>query len=314
MMEYDEFRAMNTSILVAAEGTWQDLDPGFDRVRRLVAESEQRFSRFLETSELSALNRSAGNWFDASEDLFSMLQEAASVHEDTQGLFDPAILNALKYSGYNRSMDEIRQMTSIPLEMDRPTRSPHFSQIKLDPDSRSVWMPAGMQLDLGGIAKGWIAARAAELLTEYTDAGAVSAGGDMVLFGIPAGEETWQVSLEDPRDIDVVLTVLNVGPGALATSSVMKRRWKQQDIVRHHIIDPRSGEPSTSPWLCVTAFSPQAAYAEAFAKALLIAGPEEAWNLIEGQPDLRFVAVTSDGSLIGNFEPMEINHVTDPIR
>jgi len=313
-MEYDEFRSMNTTILVAAEGKRRDLYPGFARVRRWVASSEQRFSRFLETSELSALNRSAGNWFTASKDLFSLLEEAALVHRDTQGLFDPSILNALKYSGYNRSMDEIRKMTSVPLEFDRPTQPTRFSQIRLDSDRRSVWMPPEMQLDLGGIAKGWIAARATELLADYTDAGAVSAGGDMVLFGLPDGEDVWQVSLEDPRDINLVLTVLNIGPGALATSSIMKRRWKQQNMVRHHIIDPRSGEPSTSSWLCVTVFAPKATYAEAFAKALQIAGPEQAWQLIENQPDLQFIAVTEDGALTGNLVPMETNYVTNPTR
>jgi len=54
MLEYDEFRAMNTTILVAAEGRWNDLERGFTQVRNLIEESEQRFSRFRETSELTA--------------------------------------------------------------------------------------------------------------------------------------------------------------------------------------------------------------------------------------------------------------------
>ena len=313
MLEYDEFRAMNTTILVAAEGRWHDLEQGFTQVRKLIAESEQRFSRFRETSELTALNHSAGRWFEASPEMFSLLEDAKEVYQSTKGLFDPTILNALMVSGYDRSMDEIRQFDLVPENPSYSAFSPQFDFAELDPGKKAIWMPPGMQLDLGGIAKGWIAEQAVELLSQYTDAGAVSAGGDMVLFGIPEGEPNWEVSLEDPLDADQVLAVMNVHPGALATSSVTKRSWVQQDQIRHHIIDPRSGTPSNSSWLCVTAYAQKATRAEAFAKALLIAGPDEGWKLIERQPDIQFLAVQSDGSLVGNIENMEFIYVTDTI-
>jgi len=309
MLEYDEFTAMNTTILVAAEGDRESLEPGFAQVREIVTESEQRFSRFRETSELSALNRSAGQWFKASEDMFSLLEEAMEVYHLTKGLFDPTILKSLKAVGYDRSMDEIRQLDSMPVHLNFSPLAPCFDFAELDGNLQRVWLPKEMQIDLGGIAKGWIAARAADHLAQFTDAGVVSAGGDMVLFGLPEGALTWQVSLEDPRDMNQTLSVLNVGPGALATSSVTKRRWKQQEQARHHIIDPRIGVPSSSPWLSVTVWSHKATYAEAFAKALLIAGPDEVWDLAERVPGLQFVAIQQDGNLIGNLETMELYNV-----
>ena len=114
MLEYDEFRAMNTTILVAAEGNRRDLEHGFKQVRKLIEESEQRFSRFREMSELTALNHSAGRWFEASAEMFSLLEAAKEAYRLTTGLFDPTILNALKVSGYDRSMDEIRLLDSVP--------------------------------------------------------------------------------------------------------------------------------------------------------------------------------------------------------
>ncbi len=312
MMEYDEFHAMTTTILVAAEGGRSDLEPGFTQVRRFVAESEQRFSRFRETSELTALNRSAGRWFEASEALFFLVQEAGEAFRLTGGLFDPTILGALKIAGYDRSMDEIRQSTSLPGPMDFPAPSLDFAAVRLDPGRHALWMPDGMQIDLGGIAKGWIAARAAQQLAQFTDTGAVSAGGDLVLFGLPEGEPAWQISLEDPRDASRVLAVVNVGPGAVATSSVTKRRWMQQDYLRHHIIDPRTGVSAASPWLSVTVYTQKASHAEAFAKALLIAGPDKSWELAERVQPLEFVAVLADGSMIGNSETMEITYVPEP--
>lgn len=312
MMEYDEFRAMNTTMLVAAEGDRKALAPGFARVRRLVEESEERFSRFRETSELTALNRAAGRWFDLSNEMYALLVEAQAAFQLTGGLFDPTILPALEYAGYDRSMDEIREHGAAPQEAGLLPFSPRFDLMQLDHERRAIWMPEDMKIDLGGIAKGWIAARAAEALAQFTDAGAVSAGGDMVLFGLPEGESAWQVSLEDPRDINEVLAVLAVGSGALATSSVSKRRWQQRDQVRHHIIDPRASAPSETPWLCVTAYAEKETHAEAFAKALLIAGPDDAWELAAGQDDLQFLAVQADGSLVGSYAQMEVARVAVP--
>ncbi|HNB55246.1 MAG TPA: FAD:protein FMN transferase, partial [Anaerolineales bacterium] len=253
MIEYDEFRAMNTTILVAAEGEREAVEPGFAQVRQFIEAAEEQFSRFRETSELTKLNRAAGQWFPVSEAMFTLLKEASEVHRRTRGLFDPTILGALKFAGYDRSMDEIRNLDTLPVHMNFFPLSPGFDYLDLDPVRRAVWMPHEMQIDLGGIAKGWIAARAAQQLAQFTEAGAVSAGGDMVLFG--AKEEAWQISLEDPRDSSQVLAVLHVGPGAVATSSVMKRRWQQQHLTRHHIIDPRTGSPSTSSWLSVTVYA-----------------------------------------------------------
>lgn len=176
MIEYDEFRAMNTTIQIAAEGEREALEPGFALVRRFVEEAEQRFSRFRDTSEISALNRAAGKWFSVSEAMFSLLEEAMEVHQRTSGLFDPTILSALKSVGYDRSMDEIRSFDSMPVHFNFATLSPGFDFVELDTARRAVWMPRDMQIDLGGIAKGWIAARASQVLAPFTEVGAVSAG------------------------------------------------------------------------------------------------------------------------------------------
>ncbi len=321
MMEYDEFRAMNTDILVAAEGNRKDLLPGFRQVREAIDRYEQRFSRFRPSSELSLFNQAAGDWVAVSSDMLELLQEAKEAYTLTNGLFDPSVLTALVAAGYDRSMDEIRLLDSVP---GKPAYQPAplgFEFLEFDLPNQAVWMPPEIQIDLGGIAKGWIAARAAALLAAYTPAGAVSTGGDMVLFGIPEGETAWEVSLEDPWDSNRVLSNLRVGPGALATSTVTKRHWKQGGHERHHIIDPRTGLPSQSSWACVTAYTAKATHAEAFAKALLIAGAEQYYQLIQKTPDVRFVAVQADGSLFGNiqqagrrsFKSQEVRYVPNQI-
>jgi thiamine biosynthesis lipoprotein len=312
-MEYDEFSAMNTIVQVAAEGDLKELKPGFERVRQFVEQSEEQFSRFRETSELTRLNHSAGTWFYASPAMFDLVKTALQLHSLTGGLFDPSILGALRRAGYDRSMDEIRRSVALPARIDRALNSPPFEETRLDPETNAIYLPTGIQIDLGGIAKGWIAAQAAEQLSQFTDACAVSAGGDMALLGLPTGECAWEVSLEDPFDIDQVIAILKIPPGGLATSTVTRRQWTQGGQLRHHIIDPRSGEPSASRWLSVTIYANSILYAEAFAKALLIAGPSDAQSLLSRMDGLQYAAVEPCGEITGTLENMEMIYVSEPI-
>lgn len=298
-MEYDTFRAMNTDIVVAAEGPADGVQHGFTAARRYIAESEARLTRFTDSSELAHLNASTGTPFQASPELFDVVQQAKGFAADTCGIFDPAILSALEAAGYDRSLDDIRANGAGPRRTVAPVAAT-WRDIRLDERTLTILLPTGMRLDLGGIAKGWIAERAARVMDEFTSACAVNAGGDMFARGLPGDESAWQVALEDPRDQENILAVLRLGPGAVATSSTTRRRWQQAGQWQHHLIDPRRGAPAQTDWLSVTAIAAHATEAEVFAKALLIAGSQEAPALAAGFPNLTFIAVDADGRLWGS--------------
>jgi FAD:protein FMN transferase len=298
-MKHRSFRAMGTDFLLASEGSEQRARDAFEAVEAFIQASESRLTRFSESSELSSLNRSAGRWFEASPDLFDLLRLASHYHALTGGLFNPAVLDALERAGYDRDMDEIRAREVAPA-MGRAAPVAEFAQLQLDDATRGVFLPPGMRVDLGGLAKGWAAQRGAEILAQGGEACAVNAGGDMYLVGLPAGQSAWQVELEDPREPEQNLAILNVGPGAVATSSIAKRRWFQEGRECHHIIDPRTGEPAEVEWLSVTVIDPQAAEAEVLAKAILIAGPRGLDALAEQFGPLTYIAADRNGQLWGS--------------
>lgn len=304
-MLYHEFRAMNSDILLAARGDPASVSAGFEQAQAYIEAAEQRFTRFSELSELSELNRNFGRWFQVSKDLFELVWLAWNFHQETGGLFNPAILEALTLAGYDRSMDEIRGRILPFINLPERVNVPDFQQVQFNKAERKICLPAGMQVDLGGIAKGWIAEQAARVLGSYSDACAVSAGGDMYMVGLPEEDPSWEVALEDPRDPSQVISVLRVGPGAVATSSIVKRRWKQGDHIQHHLIDPRSGEPAVTDWLSVTVIAAHAAEAEVFAKALLIAGPQGVDELAPRDWENAFIAVDRDGNLWGSANSVE---------
>jgi thiamine biosynthesis lipoprotein len=219
------------------------------------------------------------------------------------------MLAALEAAGYDKSMDDIRAegVSSQPRSIDH-TRSA-FRAIQLDEPTQSIHLPLNARIDLGGIAKGWIAEQAALLLSEYAEACAVSAGGDIFMVGLPAAETSWPIGLEDPRAPDRDLTTLYVGPGAVATSSIAKRRWQQGRRTQHHIIDPRTSLPTETDWLSVSVIAPHAALAEVYAKALLIGGSREAEDIAARRPEITYLAVDHNGQLGGSAQVEEVSHV-----
>ena len=299
MIRSIEFRAMNTTVMLAAEG--EGAVAGMYVTKTFIDECEQRFSRFLPASELSELNRSAGDWIQISDDLMEMLQLSMKYYTETNGIFDPSILSDLKQIGYDRSMDEIRANgASVPTGVSNRTSRPAFHEISLDMADNRARLPRGMEIDLGGIAKGWIVEKAAQLLNQYVEVCGVSAGGDILFIGRPLDGMDWDIYLEDPRSPTEMLAQLHIRSGAVATSSTMKRTWSQGEKIRHHLIDPRTGEPARADWLSVTVISPSVIAAEVYAKAILIAGERELPNLLGTKQDLTFIAVDSDGNLSGS--------------
>jgi thiamine biosynthesis lipoprotein len=298
-MQTLEFRAMNTTILLAAEGD-ERASSGLQVTRAFIEVSEKRFSRFLSDSELSILNRSAGKWHKVSKDLMDLLTLSLRYFDETGGLFNPAILPNLKRAGYDKSMEKIRSQSPVCVMDESQTFVKAFDDIELDIPGLRVRLSPDMEIDLGGIAKGWIVEKASEILRQYTSACAVSAGGDITFTGDPLSNSTWRVELEDPRNPEQVAATLDVGPCSVVTSSIAKRTWNQNGHERHHLIDPRTGEPAKGDWLSVTVINPKITEAEVFAKALLIGGESEASRLTSNHPELAFITFDRNGHISGS--------------
>jgi len=264
-------------------------------VEALLAAVEQRFelaeetlSRFRPRSELSALNASAGRPFHASPLLFSVVSEATAAARLTNGLFDPAILPMLVAAGYDRSFEE--------LEGERPRLHPcplpggGWEEIELDPECRTILLPPGVQLDLGGIGKGWTTDRAAEAMRPLQNF-ALDAGGDIAVGGHQADGSPWTVGVENPLQLDRDLIQVDLSDCAIATSTVARRRWRKGGREQHHLIDPRTGQPAKTGVLAATVIAGTVTRAETVAKAALLLGPKAGVDYLDGLEDVEGMLV-----------------------
>lgn len=268
-----QFRAMNTNVSVLLYST----RPSLARyVETTFARSEQRLSRFRADSELSLLNRSERPEQHVSHELFAVLEAAQWAASSTQGLFDPTILPSLERAGYDRSFEEIAADQTTPTvagwRADGSSHS-HFTMkdVVLDRNGCRVRRPCELRLDLGGIGKGWTVDRCADLLYKEGPF-LLNAGGDIYAYGTPGTTDGWRIEIEDALNPDAGVATVTVSHSAVATSTVIKRRWQRDGRMRHHIIDPRTGQPADTDLLAVTVLAPRATIAEIYAKSALILG------------------------------------------
>ena len=267
MMYKYNFNSMSTMVQISInqEMFANDLMP----VYKIFEAVEDTCSRFKEESELSRLNRQVGQEVKASDILFDNLKEALRFYEKTNGVFNPGILEAIETSGYTKSIEYIKGK-----ELGEASHSvPAISKITpyiLNEENQTVIL--NNRIDLGGIAKGWVIDRAADLLSKQ-GFGFINVGGDIRIFGtLP---RPLNIGIEDPIDPSRILSSIQISEGAVATSTSMKRRWKMNGKSQHHLIDTTTGEPSTSTILSSTVTAPTAVEADVLAKVTLLLGEKD---------------------------------------
>jgi thiamine biosynthesis lipoprotein len=240
-------------------------------IERLFAAREATFSRFRASSELNRVNGDTGRPTRVSTVFAEVLRLALEAQRQTSGLFDPRLGTHLEAAGYDRDFALLGESSAASL----PAPPPPAEPVQLD--GCTVLVPSGIRLDLNGVVKGHTVDEAVAILTGD---GFVSAGGDLGTSG-----ET-VVSLPGGGSVTLV-------QGALATSGTDRRRWSRQGAEAHHLLDPRTGRPSTSRWSTVTVCAASCAGADTAAKAAFLldaAGPT--WLDARGLPG-RFL--TSQG-------------------
>lgn len=271
------FHAMGTTISVLAPN---DLLPyALHLTRDLFDEWERTLSRFRPESELSRLNASAGLRISVSPLLLTILMRSLDAARATRGVYDPTVLLRMIEIGYDRSFETLPARLPQPPSGQR-ARTGAWREIEVDEARRRIRLPAGVGLDFGGIAKGLAVDATLDLFAEQGITPAlVNAGGDLAAHGLPPGLPHWPVTV--PGRSRNERWVIGLERGALATSGLERRHWTQGITPRHHLIDPRTGEPADSGLWSVTVVAGSCAQAEVAAKSALILGLERGAQFIE---------------------------------
>lgn len=265
---------------------------------QFLLECHSRLSRFLPESELSRLNADPRETVAVSPLMRDFAIAARRAAELSDGLVDPTILPALRRAGYTASMQGSIRLTApqgseIAGRVGRPDPAARWADIEIDPVACTISRPPGLEIDSGGVAKGWAADRAGRMLASHPTY-AVECAGDLRVGGKARAPR--QVRIADPRDESgEPLATVSLVSGGIATSGIGKRSWiGPEGELSHHLIDPASGKPCFSGVVQATALAPTAEEAEMRAKCAVLAGPGAAADWL---PHGGFVLL-DDGTVI----------------
>lgn len=297
-MQTKEFHAMGCRIAV-----WLDEDgPAAKDVVEQVPDWfetwEQSLSRFRENSELRTVNRNPEVRQVVSEPFWQVLQTAIEMEHRSNGLVTPAVLGALESAGYNSDFATGR-VPLFRLSEEENREVADISSLEIFPETRQIMLPAGLRLDFGGTVKGWAAHQTMLRLAEFGPA-MVNAGGDISVSGPGIDGQPWKIGIIDPLQPGLDLVRLAIHTGGVATSGKDYRKWLQNGVLRHHIIDPRTGEPALTDILTASVTAPTVMEAEMAAKVLFILGSEEGGEWLRDHPQYASLLVLDGGEALAS--------------
>ena len=292
------FRAMGTEMLVCVDNGSDQAPVELADVPLWFEEWEQVLSRFRLNSELSRLNRAGNQPISVSETLWQVFQSALIAEKITDGLVTPTVANAVRNVGYDRDFKLMAGQTFVPI-MPEPAMVSALDIVTWDESTRCIYLPENVQLDFGGIAKGWAAEQVVQRL-KHLGSVLMNCGGDIAMSGPLLDGSPWEIGVFKPFDrssgyIGMMYFKRSCG---VATSATDRRRWMQDGRLRHHIIDPRSGSSAATDVISATVVAPTAVEAETAAKSILIRGSVDGLDWLESNPDLAALLILENGQIL----------------
>ena len=256
------FTAMDTVIQLSVYGCDHG-EETLSEARQLIQELDGLLSTTDEDSQIHALNQ--GETVALAQPVQALLERALALCADTGGAFDITIYPVVRAWGFTTDSHQ------VPTQEELSALLARVDYRQVEPQGGTLTLPQGVELDLGGVAKGYASQQVARLLREEgVDCALIDLGGSIQAMGSSPDGDPWSVGIRDPRS----------------------------DSPRYgHIIDPDTGYPVDNGLASVTVVSPDATLADALSTALFVMGRDGAAQYWRGREDFEFVLMGEDGSI-----------------
>ena len=238
---------------------------------------EQLLSRTVEGSDAWRINHANGEPVEVSEDMAVILRFAKAISEKSGGAFDVTIGPA------STLWDFKAETPALPDAEALADAAKRIDYSKLELDGTTVTLPAGMMIDLGAIAKGYIADQIKSYLKERgVEHAILSFGGNVIAIGAKPDGSPWKVGIQD---IDgeaqtAMLVSKNIDMSAV-TSGIYERGFEMDGVIYHHLLSPFTGWPVQHELASVTIFSDSSMMGDALSTTAFVMGTEAGMELIE---------------------------------
>lgn len=203
-----------------------------------------------------------------------MIQCAKKVSKETEGAFDITIYPLMELWGFPSQNYQVPSEAKIKEILDSNIG---MDKVMVDEKNQEITLKDEVQIDLGGIAKGYTSEQVARILKRHDiEHGVISLGGNVQAIGKKIDGSRWKVGIQPPKDDMEMIGTYEACNEAVTTSGGYERYFEEDGKAYHHILDPDTGKPSNQDLISVTAISEDGMLADCLSTTLFVMGKEKA--------------------------------------
>lgn len=210
------------------------------------------------------------------KDVFKLIDMSLYYSKISEGAFDITVAPVMDLWNFQSDNPRVPSDSEIKEKL----KLVSYKFVKLNKEEGTVFLTKpGVKIDLGAIAKGYAAQKAADVLRKYGIKQAlINAGGNIIVIGKKDNATPWKIGIEDPRDASSVAGILSLSDETAVTSGDYQRNFVKNGVLYHHILDPKTGKPANKTW-SVTIITKDSGIADALSTTLFVLGPEKGLEL-----------------------------------
>lgn len=248
-----------------------------DECLRICADYEAVLSKTVEGSDVWRLNRAEGKPVEVQPETAALLRLAVEIGENSGGAFDVTVAPASALWDFRSETPALPD----PEALSAATARIDYRNIEIE--GNTVTLKNGAEIDLGGVAKGYIADRVAEYLRNSgVRSACVNMGGNVIAIGTKPDGKPWTIGIRDPKGTpEQSCAVLTENDAAVVTSGTYERFFELDSVRYHHILDPKTGMPVRNGLASVTIIGQRSDLCDALSTACFVLGEESSRPLLE---------------------------------
>lgn len=255
---------------------------------------EEQFSKNISTSEVSLLNNANSKTLEVSDELIEILEYSYEFSEKTDGMFDVTVYPLMELWDFTSLTPSLPTIEDIELAQQK------IGYENIIIEGNTVTLLGETQIDLGAIAKGYIANKVRDyLISENIEKAIIDIGGNIVTVGTKSKYEGFIIGIRKPfgetNEISAAIEVIDM---SVVTSGPYERSFVVDDVLYHHIIDPNTGYPVETDMVSATIVAKDPFTADALSTSCFLLGVDKAVELIESLEDTEAIFIEADGDII----------------
>lgn len=283
----EELYALDTVITMSV---YSDNKEAVNQAKAEINRLESLLSVTDSESDISIINSSPDTFVTVSNECFELIKTALEVSSNSGGNFDITVYPAVKLWGFTTSSYKVPAESEL-LEVKAQIG---YNKIELEESTKSVKIPEGTSLDLGGIAKGYIADKAAEVLKEQgVNSALLNFGGNIRLIGSKPTGESFKIGIKSPY-AEGYFAVLKAEDVTASTAGGYERYFEENGKRYHHILNPFTATPAESDVISATVVGEKGEVCDALSTAAFVTGSSNISDLASKYADYGFILLTEN--------------------